>query len=96
MSCEPINDLRAVESPYQKDDMHLEPQVTRRQGSVFSTSGRRVPVSDEVFGQITENGPNYRDVGPPISTRNISSQLTFVRRLVGWELLLSWSRRRLD
>jgi hypothetical protein len=71
MSCEPKNDLEAVESSYQKGDMHLEPQETRRQGSVFSTSGRRISISDEVFGQITEDGPNYRDVGPPFSTRNI-------------------------
>jgi hypothetical protein len=96
MSCEPKNDLEAVESSYQKGDMHLEPQETRRQGSVFSTRGRRVPISDEVFGQIIEDGPNHRDVGPPISNRDISFQLIFVHRLVEWEPLLLWSRSRSD
>ncbi|KAL1655575.1 hypothetical protein SLS61_001596 [Didymella pomorum] len=63
MSYEPKHDLEATQSTYKKDELHLVPQETRRRGSVFSTSGRRVSISDEVFGEITENGPNYRDVG---------------------------------
>jgi hypothetical protein len=64
MSYEPKNDLEQAQSPYKKDEQYndLEPQETRRRGSVFSTSGRRMSISDEVFGEITENGPNYRDV----------------------------------
>ena len=62
MSYEPKHDLEATQSPYKKDELHLEPQETYRRGSVFSTSGRRMSISDEVFGEITEDGPNYRDV----------------------------------
>lgn len=29
----------------------------------FSASGRRISVVDDVFGDIVEGGPNYRDVG---------------------------------
>jgi hypothetical protein len=63
MSYEPKNDLEQAQSSYKKDVYNdLEPQETHRRGSVFSTSGRRMSISDEVFGEITEGGPNYRDV----------------------------------
>jgi hypothetical protein len=64
MSYESKNDLEQAQSPYKKDEHYndLEPQETHRRGSVFSTSGRRMSISDEVFGDITEGGPNYRDV----------------------------------
>lgn len=62
MSYEPKHDLEQAQSPYKKDELDLEPQETHRRGSVFSTSGRRMSISDEVFGEITEDGPNYRDV----------------------------------
>lgn len=62
MSYEPKHDLETSQPAYKKEELHLEPQETRRRGSVFSTSGRRVSISDEVFGEITEEGPNYRDV----------------------------------
>ncbi|KAL1591838.1 hypothetical protein SLS59_010016 [Nothophoma quercina] len=63
MSYEPKHDLEQAQSPYKKDELDLEPQETHRRGSVFSTSGRRMSISDEVFGEISEGGPNYRDVG---------------------------------
>lgn len=62
MSYESKNDLEQGQSPYKKDELSLEPQETHRRGSVFSQSGRRMSVSDEVFGEITEGGPNYRSV----------------------------------
>lgn len=34
----------------------------RRRASVFSTGGRRQSITDDVFGEITEDGPNYRAV----------------------------------
>ncbi|CAN9282283.1 unnamed protein product [Alternaria alternata] len=63
MSYEPNNNLEATRSPEKKNEYDLEPQTTHRRGSVFSTGGRRVSITDDVFGEITEEGPNYRDVG---------------------------------
>ena len=34
-----------------------------RRFSGYDTAGRRVSIVDEVFGEIKEGGPNYRDVG---------------------------------
>lgn len=46
---------------------HLETTQTRQEGQVeerrFSASGRRISITDAVFGDIVEGGPNYRDVG---------------------------------
>ena len=36
---------------------------TGRRFSGYNTAGRRVSVVDDVFGEISEGGPNYRDVG---------------------------------
>lgn len=82
MSYEPKHDLEQAQSPYKKDELDLEPQETHRRGSVFSTSGRRMSISDEVFGEISEGGPNYRDVWFPSS---IVYQLsTNTLRWAGW------------
>lgn len=63
MSYEPKHDLEQAQSADKKQNLDLEPQETHRRGSVFShRSARRFSISDEVFGEITEEGPNYRDV----------------------------------
>lgn len=80
MSYEPKHNLEASQSPYKKDKLHLEPHETRRKGSVFSISARRVSISDEVFREITEEGPNYRDECPIIVR---CSSVTYLGRLVG-------------
>ncbi|KAH7338487.1 transmembrane amino acid transporter protein-domain-containing protein [Pyrenochaeta sp. MPI-SDFR-AT-0127] len=57
--------------PFTKDERggELAPQETTRRGSVWSivsrreSTQRRFSISDDVFGEITEKGPNYRDVG---------------------------------
>ncbi len=36
-------------------------------GRRLSVTGRRISVVDDVFGQIVEGGPNYRNVGISIS-----------------------------
>lgn len=45
----------------------LEQIHTQQDGVVeerrFSASGRRISITDAVFGDIVEGGPNYRDVG---------------------------------
>ncbi|KAH8622048.1 hypothetical protein IG631_23154 [Alternaria alternata] len=64
MSYEPNSNLESTRSPEKKNEYDLEPQTTHRRGSVFSTGGRRVSITDDVFGEITEEGPNYRDVRP--------------------------------
>ena len=56
-------------------------------GRRLSVTGRRVSVVDDVFGEIVEGGPNYRNVG--ISQDTISHKLTIFARSVGWELLPS-------
>lgn len=44
----------------------LEQVHTQQDGVVeerrFSASGRRISITDAVFGDIVEGGPNYRDV----------------------------------
>jgi hypothetical protein len=62
------DDAEAAQHPAKKDEIDtLEPTETRRRGSVFSVghgSKRRLSISDDVFGEITEDGPNYRNVRP--------------------------------
>lgn len=40
--------------------------ATQRDGEIeehhYNTTGRRISITDAVFGQIREDGPNYRDV----------------------------------
>lgn len=66
MSYEPKHDLEQAQSTDKKHDLNLEPQATHRRGSITSVfshrSGRRFSITDDVFGEITEEGPNYRDV----------------------------------
>ncbi len=68
MSYEPKHDLEQAQSQH-KNEYDLEPQQTQRRGSLLSVfsqrEGRRYSISDEVFGEITEKGPNYRDVSRP-------------------------------
>lgn len=33
-------------------------------GRRYSAQGRRISTVDDVFGEIKEGGPNYRDVSP--------------------------------
>ncbi|KAF9737463.1 hypothetical protein PMIN04_009193 [Paraphaeosphaeria minitans] len=68
MSYEPKwNDVEGGQHAVKKDEVdNLQPTETHRQGSVFSIgrgSRRRMSISDDVFGEITEDGPNYRNVG---------------------------------
>jgi hypothetical protein len=45
---------------------HLAATHTEQEGVIeerrFSASGRRTSITDAVFGNIQEGGPNYRDV----------------------------------
>lgn len=53
-----------------KDDKwtdHLNQVQSEQLGQIedqrrFSASGRRISITDAVFGDIVEGGPNYRDV----------------------------------
>ena len=69
----------------------LEPTMTNRPGSVFSVGSRgqrrRMSISDDVFGEISEDGPNYRDVGQP--ENRITGTRLIIDRLGGWEPLCS-------
>ena len=56
-------------------------------GRRLSVTGRRVSVVDDVFGELVEGGPNYRNVG--LSQDVILQQLTVPDRSVGWEPLPS-------
>ena len=55
-------------------------------GRRLSVLGRRVSVVDDVFGEIVEGGPNYRNVG--LSQGSISQKLTTFTRSAGWALAL--------
>jgi len=46
-------------------------------GRKMSEGGRRVSVADAVFGEITEEGPNYRDVR--VLQENTCCELTYPR-----------------
>jgi len=45
---------------------HLTATRTQQEGTIeerrFSANGRRVSITDAVFGDIQEGGPNYRNV----------------------------------
>lgn len=45
----------------QEGDLHYMNDYSGRRAS-YDAAGRRVSISDAVFGEITEGGPNYRDV----------------------------------
>lgn len=68
MSYEPKWDADVEHAhPNHKKEEHdgLEPVETQRRGSIFSIghgSKRRMSITDDVFGEITEDGPNYRAV----------------------------------
>lgn len=53
-----FQDLESTQSPYEKNELHLQPQETHCKDSVFSAGGR-VYISDEMVGSITGDGPNY-------------------------------------
>lgn len=70
---------------YEKEELSgIEPTTTQRRGSVFSIlsrgSTRRFSISDDVFGEITEEGPNYRDVCTSCRCFWYESRLT----TIGW------------
>jgi hypothetical protein len=62
------------------DSVSLHAQESKREGELhnivdhsvshasYDATGRRVSISDAVFGEITEEGPNYRDVCYPAYT----------------------------
>jgi hypothetical protein len=49
----------------------LESTQTQQEGTVeesrFSPNGRRTSITDAVFGEIQEGGPNYRNVRTSLS-----------------------------
>jgi hypothetical protein len=51
-------------------------------GRRLSVTGRRVSIVDDVFGEIVEGGPNYRNVG--VSQNTILQKLIIFARSVGW------------
>lgn len=44
---------------YAKEIDHIEHDPSARR---LSAQGRRISIVDDVFGEIKEDGPNYRDV----------------------------------
>ena len=56
-----------------KEDKYpdLTSTQTRQEGTIeesrFSASGRRTSITDAVFGDIQEGGPNYRNVRMSLS-----------------------------
>jgi hypothetical protein len=75
-----MSDPRIVdlEKPKEGSDT-LHPTTTYGEGTA-----RRASISDAVFGEITEDGPNYRAVR---STEEMSKTYTDNRRLAGRERL---------
>lgn len=89
-----IDDLEQARGESFKKDEHgadLAPQETTRRGSVWSIGSRRAStqrrfsISDDVFGEITEEGPNYRDVWN-LHTSHIERPAN-ADRWDGWERL---------
>jgi len=68
---------------------HLTSTQTQQEGVIeesrFSAIGRRISITDAVFGDIQEGGPNYRNVRIrfPCFHRCVSSHGGY--RLAGWE-----------
>ena len=59
--------VSSPQTEYGKEELiGVEQTTTRRKSSLFTIvsrgSKRRYSISDDVFGEITEEGPNYRDV----------------------------------
>lgn len=52
-------------------------------GRRLSVTGHRVSVVDDVFGEIVEGGPNYRDVGVPLIDPILQELIIFLGRLAG-------------
>lgn len=61
-------------------DYTEEPPQERR----YSAQGRRISVVDDVFGEIVEGGPNYRDVSIALATQDMPQYANSVLRLAGW------------
>lgn len=75
-----------------KDDKyldHLTAIQTQQEGIIeerrFSASGRRISITDAVFGDIQEGGPNYRDVCIGFSWLHLALNAHVEHRLAGWE-----------
>lgn len=45
------------------EDMTIQQDSAAEEGKVVTEHGRRSSVTDAVFGEVTEGGPNYRNVG---------------------------------
>lgn len=60
---------------YDGEPQHLDHPSDVRRGSIYqvippgerrmSAQGRRISVVDDIFGEIKEDGPNYRNVSCP-------------------------------
>lgn len=48
---------------YNEEKTDYRESIDNGQQRRFSSSGRRISIVDDVFGDIQEGGPNYRDVG---------------------------------
>jgi len=72
-----------------KDDKmfdSLAPVVTQQNGEI--EDGRRTSITDAVFGQIREDGPNYRDVSSLTRCCLLfayNKGTDTIHRLGGWE-----------
>ena len=58
-STKEFGDLNAAPPPGSRRDSYMAPDGRR-----YSAQGRRISTVDDVFGEIKEGGPNYRDVSP--------------------------------
>lgn len=87
-----------AEKNIQYDEVHHneEPRPSGgKRGSIYqivppaerrmSAQGRRISVVDDIFGEIKEDGPNYRNVKIP-KHQPVVKVLTDLLRLGGWGL----------
>ena len=78
-----------------EDGGEAQPMDSQRKGSIYqvvpagerrmSAQGRRISVVDDIFGEIKEGGPNYRNVN--ILPQWNCTRTDLLRRLDGWALL---------
>jgi hypothetical protein len=54
--------LDIVQSDAKRGDLEDHPGYSDRRMSATHHTGRRGSIDDAVFGEISESGPNYRDV----------------------------------
>lgn len=72
-----------MSAKHQRDDIETRHhERVPEAAEMFDTDGKEVPVADAVFGEMTEDGPNYRSVRVPRSHHNLSMyfpSLTYAR-----------------